>query len=297
MNLHGRLALIIGFVLAISACGGGLVGIKIKVVDENNVPIEDAAVALEFMLSEGSNSYRGHTNKKGKDSAIRFGTFGTWYLVTKDGYYDTKGDFGYGNHDATVILREKKNQISMYDNKAHLHSVTKDAVGLWVGYDLVVGDYMPPWGKGLYKDFETKYTYEKKNIHNLRYDLSIRFLNVGDGLVGFKVEDYSSVFKSDYLAPKEGYVNNLEFHRYRSDSGLEESYDTNFDKSRRYYFRVRTEINKDGNVISALYGKLYSEFPDLHYYLNPNNNDRNVEFDPRKNLFLNLPKEERQFEP
>ena len=56
MNLHGRLALIIGFVLAISACGGGLVGIKIKVVDENNVPIEDAAVALEFMLSEGSNS-------------------------------------------------------------------------------------------------------------------------------------------------------------------------------------------------------------------------------------------------
>ena len=73
--------------------------------------------------------------------------------------------------------------------------------------------------------------------------------------------------------------------------------ESNFDRFRNYYFRVRTQIDKDGNVMSALYGKLYSEFPKLHYYLNPNDNDRNVEFDPRQNLFVNLPKEERQSEP
>jgi hypothetical protein len=297
MNLHGRLALIIGFVLAISACGGGLVGMKIKGVDENNVPIEDAHVAIHFSLSEGSNSYRGITNRKGEASATRLGAYGTLYRITKEGYYDSAGEFSFGNQDVTLILRKKENPIPMYSKKAHLHSGTKDAGGLWVGYDLMIGDYMPPWGKGMYKDFETKYTYEKTDIYNLRYDLSIRFSNVGDGLIIFKVEDFSSEIKSNYLAPKEGYVNIWEFHRYRSNSGVGESYDTNLDKFRRYYFRVRTKIDKDGNVISALYGKLYSEFPDLHYYLNPNENDRNVEFDPRQNLFVNLPKEERQLEP
>ncbi|MFT5007921.1 MAG: hypothetical protein ACI868_000615 [Granulosicoccus sp.] len=291
MNLHGRPALIIGFVLAISACGGGLVGIKIKVVDENNVPIEDAAVALEFMLSEGSNSYRGHTDKKGKDSAIRFGTFGTWYLVTKEGYYDTKGDFGYGNHDATVILREKKNPIPMYARKTHLRADRKDLKGHWVGYDFMAGDYVPPHGNGLHKDFEFFYTFDEVDFFNNQYNLAIRFPNEGDGLIGFKVKDSTSKLKSDYLAPEVGCKSESKYYEYRSSDDPMES---NFDRFRMYYFRIRSQVDEDGKVVSALYGKMSSEFPKLYYYLNPNDNDRNVEFDPKKNLFMNLPKEERQ---
>jgi hypothetical protein len=291
MNLHGRPALIIGFVLAISACGGGLVGIKIKVVDENNVPIEDAAVALEFMLSEGSNSYRGHTDKKGKDSAIRFGTFGTWYLVTKEGYYDTKGDFGYGNHDATVILREKKNPIPMYARKTHLIGGRKEFRGLWIGYDLIFGDYVAPYGKGHVSDIEFNYSAVTQDLWNYRNDIELRFQNEGDGLIGFKVKDYTSKLKSDYLAPEVGYKSESKYYEYRSSDDPMES---NFDRFRMYYFRIRSQVDEDGKVVSALYGKMSSEFPKLYYYLNPNDNDRNVEFDPKKNLFMNLPKEERQ---
>ena len=55
-----------------------------------------------------------------------------------------------------------------------------------------------------------------------------------------------------------------------------------------YYFRVRTVLDGNGNVKSALYGKIYGDFMQFNYYLNPTPNDRNVEFDPKKNLMENL---------
>jgi hypothetical protein len=280
-----------------TACAGDLWAVKVTVVDEGGRPIEDADVLLNFLLSEGANLYAGLTSDKGVVKAMRRGTLQLIVEVTKEGFYDTFFKGTRGDQEVKVVLRDKKNPIPMYARKTHLHAGNKEARGLWVAYDLIAGDYLPPWGKGLNKDFETKYTYEKVDLSNLRYDLSIRFPNVGDGLVEYKSIDYTSKFRSGYWAPNSGYKNNLEYYRYRSNTGSEEIHDTNFVPSRKYYFRIRTKMDEDGNVISALYGKLYSEFPKLHYYLNPNDNDQNVEFDPRQNLFVNLPKEERQFEP
>ena len=47
-------------------------------------------------------------------------------------------------------------------------------------------------------------------------------------------------------------------------------------------------MDKDGNVKSALYGKIYGGFMQFRYYLNPTPNDRNVEFDPKQNLLQGL---------
>jgi hypothetical protein len=68
-----------------------------------------------------------------------------------------------------------------------------------------------------------------------------------------------------------------------------------------YFVRVRTILDENGNVKSALYGKIRGDI-DLYvgtkapqaglgfvYYLNPESNSRNVEFDPGQNLFKNLP--------
>ena len=66
-----------------------------------------------------------------------------------------------------------------------------------------------------------------------------------------------------------------------------------------YFFRVRTVLNKAGEVESALYGKIHGDFSLDHngvfgfsYYLNPTPNDRNLEFDTRQNLFTKLRPEE-----
>ena len=51
-----------------------------------------------------------------------------------------------------------------------------------------------------------------------------------------------------------------------------------------YFFRVRTVLDEHGNVKSALYGKIYGDFMQFTYYLNPTPNDHNIEFDPPRNL-------------
>ena len=67
-------------------------------------------------------------------------------------------------------------------------------------------------------------------------------------------------------------------------------------QDQNYIFRVRTKVNERGEIISALYGKIHGRIetggylqplPRLQftYYLNPTPNDRNIEFDPEKNLF------------
>ena len=67
-------------------------------------------------------------------------------------------------------------------------------------------------------------------------------------------------------------------------------------EDQNYFYRVRTVLDENGNVKSAVYGKIagpiqYWGNKDVHmiYYLNPTPNDRNMEFNPKKNLFQNLP--------
>jgi len=59
---------------------------------------------------------------------------------------------------------------------------------------------------------------------------------------------------------------------------------------------VRTVLDEKGNILSALYGKIHGDITVsgtlretskiiFTYYLNPTPNDRNIEFDPNKNLF------------
>ena len=67
-------------------------------------------------------------------------------------------------------------------------------------------------------------------------------------------------------------------------------------ENQNYFFRVRTALDQQGKVKSALYGKTAGPIVcgpqgivQFTYYLNPTPNDRNMEFDPSKNLFQNLP--------
>ena len=61
--------------------------------------------------------------------------------------------------------------------------------------------------------------------------------------------------------------------------------------------RVRTSLDPDGRVAQANYVKLYGDFPKFTYYFNPQSNDRNIEFDPKRNLFTKLKTEEQVTAP
>lgn len=285
-----RLSLFFLF-LVTSSCSGAIVHIKVTVINESGEPVNDAQVTYYYRGSaSGERTYYGTTNRKGEDSQLGLAGAGVRYEVSKDGYYLTKGRLGYGNHDVSVTLREKINPIAMYAKKDRMF-VDEELYGQWLGYDFFVGDFVSPYGVGVRSDLEVNIRFEYESPLNKRLDINIKFPNIGDGMVPFYSKALGGAYRSDYEAPVNGYQSEWALYEYREGVGVPAN--TNIDRNVNYYFRIRTQLNGEGEIEFAHYGKLYGDFYNLNFYTNPNPNDRNVEFDTRQNLIKDLEQEER----
>ena len=175
-------------------------------------------------------------------------------------------------------------------------------VGKPMGFDLEAGDWVAPYGKGFHTDII--FTLVHRQITGrLEYDcdLTVTFPKQGDGIaVASPVPDTGSEFKTSRTATENGYQPELDLH-YSNTNQPESVFG--------YFIRVRTELNPDGTVKSALYGKIAGNFRfyagtikptsgmGFTYYLNPMPNDRNLEFNPKKNLIKDLKFDEQVKEP
>ena len=125
----------------------------------------------------------------------------------------------------------------------------------------------------VYKKYKTSFT--------------ISFPGKGNGIRGDIPEATAGIKVRS--APNDGYEE--EIVRWKGWLGEGPREESNCDKQRCYTFRIRVEYDKQGNIKSALYGKIYDDF-DLSsldgvrflYYLNPTPNDRNLEWDMKNNL-------------
>lgn len=166
------------------------------------------------------------------------------------------------------------------------------------GFDLIARDWVKPHGKGTVADFvlSTKSGAVLKGDHLPAGNMSLSFSNPADGI--FAAVDApagGSDLMSPVNAPESGYFKEAFFSNHPRQDGLFPGTEL----SRRVWvFRVRTELDKDGKVISAQYGKIQGHpqvllFSRGHafrmtYYLNAKKNDRNLEWDRKNNLFKNL---------
>jgi hypothetical protein len=127
----------------------------------------------------------------------------------------------------------------------------------------------------------------QKSPLDYEYTLKLTFSNRGDGIQEFDVplEQRGSALRSPHEAPEQGYQPKL---TRVNVSHPPETARMDYDPKRNYFMRVRTALDEHGNVKSALYGKIYGDFMQFSYYLNPTPNDRNVEFDPKQNLLHGL---------
>ena len=125
--------------------------------------------------------------------------------------------------------------------------------------------------------------FEQRAANDFDYKLVVSFPNPGDGIQRFEVPalNLTSALRSPHTAPEDGYK--AEWVKTTSRRpGEREKYQN--DDSLNFFFRVRTVLDEKGNVKSAHYGKIYGDFMNFRYFLNPTPNSRNVEFDPSKNL-------------
>lgn len=292
----------------------------IKVLDQSGNPVQDALINGWWF------DYRTWSEKQGSPFSVQTDTNGCAvlngitsgnfnYRIHKEGYYDTiggykewmekwrpdspnikKGRWQPWNPTFDVVLKKIKNPTQMYVKGVEVLLPKPDQS---FGYDLEKGDLVAPYGAGAVSDLVFKVTGYYNDWKDYDGILTLQFSNAKDGVQPFeKILTAGSMLHSDYFAPESGYSPDWKWHKSRKqiDDTHADIVDTQCE-GRNYYFRVRTILDAQGNIKSALYGKIYG---DLNfggaskdgsflkipaYYLNPTPNDRNIEFDPEKNLF------------
>ena len=296
-----------------------VINVDLLIVDDDKNPVSGVKVGMGFLLGKGSNVVHGYTDADGRLSASEVGVVGVSILLNKQDYYTSTRRVGRGNQDVIIPLRIIKNPVSLYAKKVRL---TLPSTGRKFGFDLEKSDWVVPHGRGLTAHIYFKVDGERQDMFNYDEQLDISFPNEHDGLVKYGEEEqvFESTFRFPYEAPTSGYMNTLTHKRKRWQvkEGLRTTPhgDETYDRTMLgYAFRVNTEADDDGNVVSANYGKINGEILSnivasndkkgnagkgeifFTYYYNPVKNERSLEFDIHKNLFKNLSRKEKVATP
>lgn len=223
--------------------------------------------------------------------------------VKMEGYYDSSFDYPFNkkkngkwlpwNPVISIVMRKIQNPVPMY--ACQLRTITLPDANKKIGFDLIEYDWVQPYGKGKHADFI--FSLEGKYNNEYEYDntLTLTFTNKFDGIqLVIESIKFGSQFKLLRYAPETGYKNILTRFESRTPGQPHKS-DSKEDKN--YIFRIRSEV-KNGKLLRAMYGKLKG---DINFgvdrtrkisitftsYLNPDYS-RNLEFDPKQNLYRDL---------
>jgi hypothetical protein len=278
-------------------------------MDEENVPLVnfDAGVSFEINTGWGTDviPQDGFTDGEGKATFSGQSNGHIAYGTENDGYYPSyysydfkkAGALGWEpwNPELKIVMRKLENPVPMYARHAGMkQEIRVPELNKDIGFDLVVCDWVAPFGEGKIADFV--FNLEKNFINTKDYwaVLNLKFSNNNDGIINVK-ENFKdgSVFKLPRFAPDYGYQNAIKFSRSRSGTNRKKTYST----EDNYIFRIRSK-EVDGEIF-GLYGKIQGEIEigslrDLNpkinfkYFLNPDGT-KNLEFDSSQNLFKNLP--------
>ena len=258
----------------------------VKVVDENGSPVAKASVKVGYYIKNTSVDIDGITDTNGifvanrTTSTLNYVEYALAFVIEKEGYYGTfsKCDLGLPydaskwNPTITLLLKKIGKPIAMYAKR--INSLRVPEFNKAIGYDLMIGDWVGPYGKGVNTDL---LIIEKHTDPQSGYILSVSFPKPVDGIQEFTVPDAEkgSGLRSAHEAPADGYQREV-------------SQPETTNPNRYFYFRVRTKLDENGNVVSARYGKIYGDLAQFTYYFNPTPNSRNIEFDPKQNLLGGL---------
>jgi hypothetical protein len=281
-------------------------------IDQEGHPLSDVMVWSGVSLDGNPETFTPISGKTDTNGCFvvegkSYGEVG--YVCAKKGFYETRETkwlqqnpivtvshgrwqpYGMTN---TVILKRKVNPVAMYafDYTANYTVIPK--IGEPLGFDLMAGDWVAPNGTGKTPDFKVTYFRDGEGRDFTHQELVLTADGPFAGFMKVKSDTYSA-FKSPHHADtNDVYTQELRFTFDRpSDTGR--YVDGRMTAEECIVFRSRTRIDKDGRLVGAHYGKIYGplKFATSHrgpgsmkplFYLNPTENDTNLEYDPRRNL-------------
>jgi len=282
--------------------------VKVKVVDDNGMAVQGADTGISFENMDGRKmtGSRGLSDSLGIFEASGTGNGHITFGATKEGYYrsnyslnlpqEGKGD--QIDKEFNVLLRKIENPVPMYARHIRKEIPYPKQE---IGFDLSKADWVAPYGQGVIADFNVYLEADEAGSNDFEYNVKISFGGEYNGYYSH-VENINAgnVYKLPRYARLDGYETNIQVFWRGLKRGLKTSWNSNL----HYIFRVRTE-KKDGKFDRAMYGKIVSDIElrsnrregklpsiEFTYYLNPDYT-RNLEFDPKRNLFPDLPELER----
>lgn len=281
--------------------------ITFRALDDEQNPVAKVNVQAGFYYSpEKQGIIVGETDTNGLCAVEGITCMDMWYSAEKSGYYKTEGRYVFGmveppvidnrwqpwNPTNTVALRRIKNPIPMYVKSVRIKIPVADKT---IGFDLEKGDWIAPYGNGVNPDFLFLLNRNRAYENDFECSLQVTFPNEEDGLQEIVAKPVSeNSLRLPYVAPQTGYSAEWKREIFMKPDGARQNLETRTDQN--YMFRIRAVLDKNKEVKSALYGKIYGDINYygyiadkvtlvFTYYLNPMPNDRNLEFDPNKNLF------------
>ncbi len=210
--------------------------VTVKVTDELGNPVTNANIKVFFRMSSGKSDgerIRGTTDDNGVFTAEGRTTDTVFIGVEKSGCYISRAQYNAQSLDPArlkngrwlpwnptilVVLREIRNPVPMYV-KIFDGELTNGAT---YGFDCMAGDFVEPHGRGNEADFMI--TCKGVGIPGAQSTHSIEMV-VPDPAGGFITRGIhsGSAFKSDHLAPEQGYSTNvfaqMEYDSQRGVSG------------------------------------------------------------------------------
>jgi hypothetical protein len=305
--------------------------LTIKVVTDEGAPVENANVSAStfdhWVPGEGfgkdvNTTTTARTDKDGLaviEAQSLDGRFGVG-VMEQSGFYRDRGIWDYRlkevkdgkwypwNPTIEVVFKPIINPIPMFAKKLGDAPYTLEIplIGQPIGFDLMKGDWVAPHGSGVTSDLVFKFSEEiayQSVDRPFAASLEISFSNPLDGIQSVLAPlDQGSELRLPRSVPEDGYQSNLlkQIGRPAADKPI----DAGTREDQNYFIRVRTVVDEDGRIKSAYYGKLVGDVRfwgnrrvKFTYCLNPTSMDRNMEFDPKRNVFGNLPSSQRVLEP
>lgn len=323
--------------LSCTTCLGQRVEMTVKVVDEFGKPVPGATAGIgtfqRWRPGEGfgediykdikaKTDTNGMVTLKGRTPRgyVPYGIDpmpGYYYTSGSNYWFPTarNGEWKPWNPTVVVVLRPILNPVPMYAKWAQ--SLVLPEIDKEFGCDLMIGDWVKPYGKGVTSDLVFQLNrkpvrtvlvggYRKTQIRLFDAVLTVSFSNEDDGIQVTSNEGFEgSEFRLARNAPEEGYQSKLTKHYYHESADKPVIMDPK--EGQDYFYRVRT-VKKNGQIVSALYGKIVGDISfevldsptaDIvfRYYLNAEPNSRNMEFDTTRNLFKRLMEAEKIHRP
>lgn len=291
--------------------------ITLRLVDESDHPWSNMPVRIGF-FEEGKQNI-GVTDSNGMFSAGGLAITGeATFSVNEQGYYYSRGVYRFPkaghrwsdyvkddkwqpwNPVVTMLVKRVVNPTPMYSK--HVETMIP-ATNTAFAYDLMVGDWVHPNGRGVVSDFVFRVQGYWQDYRNNDAILTLSLSKPKDGLIPLDYEmlygnPAGSALFMPRFASEEGYSFTNKWRKARKQAmggGQDESI-CDLKEGRGYLFRVRSTVNEAGVVTNAYYGKIHGDFDFggsgsngsslvFTYYLNSTPNNRNLEFDPKRNLF------------